>query len=255
MPKKAPTYATEAELCNAFLEEVAKENMWTAYAETQGWDILLVRKTDGFQIGIQAKLKLNTAVINQAIDDSRHSVDHAGPDCRAVLVPDWGGGDYSAIAAYVGLTVLRVDRRAWNPQSARITPALPKLGSSWSESYWHEWTPARRHKLPDYVPDVQAGAKSPVQLTDWKIRALKIEIIMDKRGHITREDFRVLAIDHRRWTAPGSGWLEKIGDGRWTRGKYYPAATARRQHPTVYAKLLEDEEKWCKAAEETKRLV
>lgn len=245
MKKTSKPFASEAELCNAFLEEVANAGTWTAYAETQGWDILLARKADGFQIGIQAKLRLNTAVICQAIDDSRHNVDHAGPDCRAVLVP-CGHSEYQRIADYVGLTIVSVDRRGWSPKTVRVNPALPERSSPWSAERWHEWMPKRRHPLPDYVPDVQAGAKSPVQLTDWKIRALKIEIIMDRQGHITRDDFRVLAIDHRRWTAPGSGWLEKIGDGRWRRGKYYPAGTARKQHPKVYAELLADEAKWRK---------
>jgi hypothetical protein len=38
------------------------------YPETEGWDILLVRVSDGFQIGIQAKLALNIGVINQCLE-------------------------------------------------------------------------------------------------------------------------------------------------------------------------------------------
>ena len=84
-------FPTEAALCAQFIELIDKR-IWTPYAETQGWDILLVRRVDGFQIGIQAKLSLNIDVIAQAIESSGHwSATAAGPDCRAVLVPEAAG--------------------------------------------------------------------------------------------------------------------------------------------------------------------
>jgi hypothetical protein len=59
-------YRTEADLCAAFLAALRRDyqEKWLAYAETEGWDVLLVRQKDGFQIGIQAKLALNASVIN-----------------------------------------------------------------------------------------------------------------------------------------------------------------------------------------------
>jgi hypothetical protein len=86
MPKQPP-FATEVALCSAFIACVDKR-VWCPYPETAGWDILLVRRSDGFQIGIQAKLRLGLDVINQAIESrgSWHST-APGPDCRAVLVP------------------------------------------------------------------------------------------------------------------------------------------------------------------------
>lgn len=60
-------FPTEAALCAAFIAAIDKR-AWTPYAETAGWDILLVRKVDGFQIGVQAKLVFNLDVVNQAID-------------------------------------------------------------------------------------------------------------------------------------------------------------------------------------------
>ena len=58
--KREKPYPTEVALCSAFIAAVPRE--WTAYAETAGWDILLVRKADGFQIGVEAKLKIGVEV-------------------------------------------------------------------------------------------------------------------------------------------------------------------------------------------------
>ena len=57
-PKKTAPFKTEADLCTAFARCVDKRD-WIIFNETAGWDILLVRKADGFQIGIEAKLKLS----------------------------------------------------------------------------------------------------------------------------------------------------------------------------------------------------
>lgn len=86
-PKADKLFATEADLCAAFIASIDADK-WIPYPETVGWDILLVRKDDGFQIGIQAKQKLNTDVINQALDEYGHwSAARAGPDCRARWAP------------------------------------------------------------------------------------------------------------------------------------------------------------------------
>ena len=63
-------FRSEADLCAAFLAALEREHAkkWMAYAETAGWDILLVRLKDGFQIGIQAKLALNDLCHHQAND-------------------------------------------------------------------------------------------------------------------------------------------------------------------------------------------
>lgn len=65
VPKKLKPkmFKTEADLCAAFIASI--DSRWTPYAETAGWDILLVRHADGFQIGIQAKQKMNTEVVNR----------------------------------------------------------------------------------------------------------------------------------------------------------------------------------------------
>jgi hypothetical protein len=239
---KPKHFATEAELCAAFIAAIGKE--WTAYAETAGWDILLVRNADGFQVGIQAKLKFNIDVINQALEDAGHwHIDGPHPDCRAVLVPQDEANRFDKICAYVGLTVIRMNGerrkkgRYWN-SPAPFRPDLPKPADSWTERDWYEMATVQRHKLPEYVPDVAAGASSPLQLTHWKIKAIKIAVTLELRGHVTRRDFAHHQIDHRRWKE--SGWL-KIEDGRFVADNM---PDFQKQHPIVYNQIKADAPKW-----------
>lgn len=243
-PKKAPPFKTEVELCARFIAAIGED--WTAYPETAGWDILLVRKSDGFQIGVQAKLKLNAEVVYQALEDgSWYRVAGDGPDCRAVLVP-WGdAGHLGGICGHLGVTVIRVSPP--DPEKKRVfryeifSPSLPSdKHKSWRED-WHEMAPDHRHKLPEYVPDVAAGASAPLQLTEWKIKAIKIAITLEIRGRVTRADFKHLQIDHRRWIAPEQGWLT-VSDGAFVAGPFLPKF--KKQHPVVYKQIKKDADKW-----------
>lgn len=242
-PKKIKHFATEAALCSAFV--AALDDRWTPFAETAGWDLLLVRVADGFQIGVQAKLRLNPFVLAQALDETRYSVTNPGPDCRAVLVP-WGEVQVgiSYLCAYVGVTVLRMEpphvNRYKPTWSRRFEPALPE-GKNHSDSNWFEQAPTKRCKLPEYVPDVVAGKPSPVQLTEWKICALKIAVLLEKNGHVTRADFRHIGIDHRRWISPGTEWLSAGGVG-FVPGRRFP--NFRGQHPVVFEQIKADAHKW-----------
>jgi hypothetical protein len=244
MTARPKPFKTEVELCARFIASIGED--WTAYPETGNHDILLVRKADGFQIGIQAKLRLNTDVINQAIEDGNsYSVTSPGPDCRAILVP-WGdAGGFSKICAYIGLTIVRVTAASVNEKFVlyrkTFEPYLPsERNRHWGEN-WFEQAPAKRHKLPEYVPDVPAGASAPLQLTDWKIKALKIAITMEKQGFVTRQDFKHHQIDYRRWIAPAYGWLV-VTDGRYTQGPRFP--NFKKMHPVVYKQIKADEKKW-----------
>lgn len=234
---KPKPFATEVALCAAFIAEVDKR-VWTPYAETGGWDILLVRKSDGFQIGIQAKLALNLDVVNQAIEQhSGWMAVSPGPDCRAVLVP---GGTFKLghICDYVGLVVI-VMQSASNYSKPSFYPRLPAKPDEWRGSDdWHEWCPTKRHKLPDCVPDVAAGASAPLQLTDWKIKAIKLAILLEKRGHVSREDFKHLSLDHRRWIA--QDWLVAGPEGYIAKA----APNFKKQHPKVYEKIAGEFDKW-----------
>ena len=229
---KPQMFETEMAMCACFIDLVKAQNPeWTVYPETAGFDILLVRD-DGFQIGIEAKLRLNLKVIAQSIPSSSAFLwRDQGPDCLAVMVPsDISACDGAKICSYLGVDVIRVDRpfltdedrkagmRAEYIGKPRFYPDLPKQGWTYG---WHDRWVSERATLPDYVPDVPAGDKSPVQLTNWKIKAIKLLIILEKRGFVTSADFRHLEISPSRWTQGYADmvWLRK-GEfrGQWVAG-------------------------------------
>lgn len=162
------------------------------------------------------------------------------------MVPWDEGGGFSKICGYIGLTVIRVSARGPADKyvakyAKTFEPALPRAKDHhWNET-WFEQAPLRRHDLPEYVPDVPAGASAPLQLTDWKIAAIKIAVTIERLGYVTRQDFKHHGIDYRRWIAPGYGWLE-AAEGRYTKGDRFP--DFKRQHPVVYAQIEADAEKW-----------
>lgn len=237
--KTAARFESEAALCAAFIAAIGPD--WTAYAETEGWDILLVRKADGFQIGIEAKLSLNATVLLQALEDYTWEYSKFGPDCRAVLVP-WSDvtGGLTEIAARLALTVIRA---SIDPYSTKATfdPRLPTERDRWSQRDWHELCPQARHPLPEYVPDVAAGTSAPIQLTAWKIAAMKLAILLETRGYLTRTDFKVLHVDPRRWM--DNRWLVAGPQGL-VAGDRFPQF--KTEHPRVYGEIAADAAKWMK---------
>lgn len=239
MNREAPKFEKEADLCSAFISALPKE--WTAYPETGGFDILLVRKADGFQIGVEAKLKLNAKVICQAAEyASYHYVDSEGPDCRAVLIPDGVSMDMAAICPLIGVTVIRMLAPSKWRVGHDFNPSLPKPDKGYWSDNWYERCPAKRITLPDWVPDVGAGHSSPVALTDWKVRAIKIVITLARRGYITRQDFAFFKISMSRWTQ--EKWIVQDGNGAWKAGDYLPDFKA--QHPVNFPQIEADFDKW-----------
>lgn len=241
--KSKPKYATEADLCADFIAWVKRKSgrieragiqtpNWVPYAETAGWDILLVAD-DGTQIGIQAKLKFNMKVLMQSVPDSWDDWRGRGPDYRAVLVPDRDGG-HSNLCAALGLMLFTPHYDYGYGMEFE-----PKLDMHTYNGGWHYWSPHKRCELPEFVPDVIAGDSAPVQLTKWKIAALRIVATLEVKGHVTRQDFRSHGVDPRRWTGPG-GWLIPRSEQMQHQGQYIrgPALDFDRQHPEVYAKVL-----------------
>ncbi len=246
--KKDKMFATEADLCRRFVSALPEG--WVAFNEHANWDILLVRTSDGFQIGIEAKLRLNAHVISQALEEYGHYyADGYGPDCRAVLVPDSEAGGFGLICKYIGITIITVksaeqvaeEKRRYYHGTEIFRPVLPGDKHGRNEEDWYEWAPSKRHSLPEYVPDVDAGRPSPMKLTDWKIGAIKIAIIMEKRGYLTRSDFKHIRIDHRRWLPSANGWL-KLDRGVYRAAPGFP--DFKRQHPRNYEEIAADYEKW-----------
>jgi hypothetical protein len=244
-------FKTEAELCSAFV--AALPAGWTAYNETAGYDILLARE-DGLQIGVEAKLRLNAEVVVQASKEMGYHPHSPGPDFCAALVPAGHAQKHmSEICAMLGITVITVTHPQDDTEKRygwRAPPFRPELPSLDYQRYWlgreHDWydrCPEARCVLPDYIPDVGAGHSAPVSLTNWKIQAIKLLIILQRRGYVTKADFKHVAIDPSRWTRD---WLERGAErGQFVTGKFTPDLKA--QHPTNWAQIEADFAKWAPA--------
>lgn len=246
----------ETELCAEFIKLVP-EKEWTVYPETGGFDILLVRKSDGFQIGVEAKLKLNAKVISQAAENAYYwHTDQPGPDARAVLVPD-SASELASVCGLLGIEVIRLYKeqdytyfrdsdgrmRSEPRERFRFHPELPHL-NKYRTGDWFDHCPHSRLKLPDYIPDTIAGDKSPVMLTDWKIRAMKLTVILDRQGYLTRKDFKKLEVSISRWIQGGlRAWLVQGSEyGNWVRTEHFPDFA--KQHPVNFEQIKADFENW-----------
>lgn len=208
-----PKFATESDLCAAFIKYQTAQG-FTAYAETAGFDILLVR--DGIQWGVQAKLTLNTKVLCQLLPE----FEEVGPDHRVILVPDSRG---------LGRLCTALGFNLQYPLHWGSTCTFGDLSACF------DWNPVSRCPLPEYIPDVAAGVSGPVQLTKWKIGALRIVAHLFTHGGITRNDIKRLGCDPTRWC---QHWLQPHHDRRgvYVIGSKMPRFDA--QHPEVFAQIM-----------------
>ena len=120
-------------------------------------------------------------------------------------------------------------------------PSLPDERYQYRNDDWQEMMPSARCRLPEYLPDVAAGASAPIQLTDWKIKALKLLVLLDDTGYVTRSDFKRFGLDIRRWIGE-KAWLEPCEKGFRARGDLI--ANFRSQHPRVWQEIVADRPKW-----------
>lgn len=245
--KEKSKFSSEAMMCLTFVRHLPRE--WTAYPETGGYDLLLARKNDGVQVGIEAKLTLNAKVICQIREDY-WDVDKPNPDFRAILIPHGAAGSLAPICSMLGITVIeQMDKATFEASSywrrESFHPQLPRIGDIYwgSQEEWYDWAPLSRIELPDYVPDVVAGHSAPVKLTPWKIKALKIAILVETRGYVTRADFKAIQIDHRRWLDPWVKWLQQ-GEKRGTYVAGPRLGDFKAQHPKNYEEIKADIDKW-----------
>lgn len=234
-------FRTEAEMVELFCQQFPKyseKRTWTAYHETAGWDLLLVADDNGDQIGIEAKLSLNAKVLAQSLPG--RWFDRDGPDYRAVMVPQGSCQVHmQELALALGLTVLEIAPPGSSWGHSRF---LPTGATGYPDMDWQAWLPERRCKLPDYVPDVIGGKAAPVKLTAWKISAMKLLIILERRGYVTRADMRLLGLSPSRWTA-WDGYLTADKDlGGYVRSKYTP--DLQKQHPAIWDQIAADYDKW-----------
>jgi hypothetical protein len=254
-------FPTEADLCDCLIETWNREG-WTCYPETAGFDILAVRDDTGHQCGIEAKLKLNDKVISQILPDAwpwSRSPD-IGPDWRAILIPPNQGESHGIrqLLGIAGITLLVPEREhmgrrgvGWIPTNQRGKEAsqyhdfrrryIVKAKADQYELAWFDWNPTKRCVLPEYVPSVRAGVPGPIQLTPWKIGALRVMAVLEHCGWVDRHIVKECGCDPRRFCA-SDGWLVQ-GDraGRWVRGPHLP--NFDQQHPIEYAEILAKERK------------
>jgi hypothetical protein len=233
-------FATEAEMVATWLRtdfrNVNGRAQWLVYPETAGWDLLLVHE-DGYQVGVQAKLSLNAKVLAQTLIGQHNEWRQTGPDYRAVMVPaDKCQQHMGSIAAALGVVIMKV-----YPEERGLYrhPNLPDEGSNYAA--WPNWMPEARCPLPEYVPDVAAGCASPVQLTLWKVKAIKLMILLERRGHVTRADMKALQISPTRLTDHYQGFLGR-GENGYVRIARTPDLKV--QHPTNWAQIEADFDKW-----------
>ena len=247
---KEKLFASEAELVARFCELIDPARWrtpehapkWVAYHETAGWDLLLAHPS-GEQIGIEAKLSLNAKVLEQALPSRWSAASAPGPDYRAVLVPADGVQHHLAsICLHLGVALITVSGYdGCEGKSYHFSPGLPDLSSTYGLKDWPNWCPAERCKLPDYVPDVTGGHAAPVQLSEWKIKAIKLLILLERNGSVTRRDMKALGLSPTRWTDHYHGFLT-AGPNGYSRNDRTP--DLRAQHPTNWAQIEADFEVW-----------
>ncbi len=266
-------FINEADLCASFISYLP--DGWTAYPETQGFDILLSREADGLQIGIEAKMTLNAKVLLQAVEGLHSTYNEGeGPDHRAALVPHGtAGADLARLALKLGVTVIecknerlreaeiesKVARYGYTREQALkwlghdfrpFSPDLPVMPTAYDwRNGWKDLLPTKRLDLPEYVPDVTAGASAPMQLSPWKIKAIKIFVLLERRGYVTGMDFIELEINRQYFVQ--NEWIASIpmdGDKRrskYVAGKFVP--DLRRSHPVNFDQIAADLANWATA--------
>lgn len=233
--KRVKPFNTEAELCEAFCVWARSDGM-LVYAETAGWDIVLVHPTEHWQLGVEAKLSLNTRVLQQALKGlvvGEYMKEQPGPDFRAVLVPE-REQVMSHLAAVLGVEVF-TPRETYD---ARGPKWAFHAGDWYADAVpWFDHNPLKRLPLPDFIPDVVAGVPSPRTLSPWKVGALRVLAMLELQGFVTRDDVRKCGNDPRRWCA-SDGWLSQRGDGRWVRASRTPKFD--QEHTEVYPQVLQE---------------
>lgn len=249
MTRAAPKYATEAALCAAFIE-YARAAGWVVYPETAGFDLLLVRPEGdahaGVQLGIQAKLTLNAKVAAQILPYvSAYGGGDDGPDFHAVLVGSIGGATGIAELLHRCGVATIAPASAYSYAYGFAWPLQPgaEAQQHWqtygdSDTVWSDWNPAKRCALPSMVPTVAAGVPCPVQLTPWKINALRVLATLARDGSITPSQIKKIGCDPSRWCRSGDAWLDPCGPGLYARSSRIPNLEA--QHPLEYARIVEE---------------
>lgn len=247
---KERLFRTEADLCAAYADE-ARAAGWVVYPETAGFDMLMVRPEGdahaGVQIGVEAKLTLNAKVAAQILDSVPFEEKwERGPDYRVALVGSIGGAaGIATLLQRCGVVVVAPHAGAhegstysyshlW-PTDNAARPSRWQLGGD-ARCAWFDWNPKQRCELPEFVPTVAAGVPAPLQLSRWKIGALRVVAHLQIHGSISPAEIKQYGCDPSRWCRGPVRWLDPAARGRFARGGTLPRFED--QHPDVYAIVL-----------------
>lgn len=215
---------TEADLCAAFVERVQAEG-YRVVPECSGWDMLVVDRVTGEQIGIQAKLRAGLDVLAQAMPSPYAGARDPGPDVVAVLVPE-STASFDVVAGGLGLYVFTWGRM--HVDRGRVARDAFRL--------------ARRHERPGgrcWIPEdgievaIPCGVPGPKTISPWKIGAAKLCRRLRAGETLTREDFKSEGIHPSRWLS--MGWVVQ-GEKR---GRYVLGGPERGGHPLPDVRMPE----------------
>ncbi len=172
-------YKYEHELCEAFINNLSDK--WDVYPECYGWDMLLVNVIDGYQAGVQAKLKENIYVIYQALTLLNDYYNHArkiGPDYAIILTPSVGL-DFRTVCEKCGLINCN--------QNYNLDLLLPMHNKLLFQ---------QQYEVPKFKLQSKCGVSSPRRMSKWRENALNIMLEYDKKGYVTSADFKKLSLSH-----------------------------------------------------------
>jgi len=230
----------ESDLCQWF-QDVAHDAGYTVYNEWGGYDQIVVQP-GGIQIGVEAKLRANVKVLHQAIrdwpliknygDKPKKRV-RASTHYRAVLVPK-ATKEFEYVASALGVMVF--SQKGYGR-------------TSWSrERFWSPPSRAPRCRwgtgidLPPVIPDVIGGKASPLRLTPWKIKAIRLCIRLREKGYLTSRDFKEFKVSQQYWRVKLLKTDGKEGSYiRWIPSGNHPLPDE--EHPQVTAQLREAQAK------------
>ncbi len=166
------------------------------------------------------------------------------------LVP-WQDSGFADVCRLCGVTAVTIKTKTkYGPRfedlgrEPWIEPALPttELADpfvSWSRRAWTPHHFVEPCWIPPYVPDLPAGVPAPIQLTHWKVQAVRLCVLLRERGFITTADIRAAKLSPTYFT---QNLL--VPEGRVGRMfRYVPRPGTRlpdEDHPDIAAKIREE---------------
>jgi hypothetical protein len=208
-------FKEEADLCGCFMDFALSLGWQIETERKEHWDMLLERTNSEGEIeqwGVHGKLIPNIDVIHQAVRDMRKP---KGPNAAVVLVPR-AADKFRWLCAELGLYVA-------TPNLERSDLANGKVFFDIDEPHPFNRHPAAPERLErsKYENSSKPGSKSPSVMSDWMEKELRLEVLLDAKGYLRKEDFRRVGWPIHSVHAPG--WLFKLKG----RDRYEPIIEAK----------------------------